>query len=258
MSSTTPTAKSTSKASKKSRLVVIRLSPDKLAAFPADVKPATPKVIKPDPSPSIQPPESTEKSSESNSTPIPSTTNDETDPNSLAPPKTDNRRRRGGGTITGRKRAPPSIDPNNPPRERARPGPKKKPRLADGTIDRATGLPTTAAPIPAHKLGPKANTGAINAGLRALDRTGKPCRRWERKGIQLKSFTGMMWGMPSWKAPTRDSNFSGDVKSDTTGSSDLKPNGSSALQSEQSNSGRDGDVTMTNGIVSSPAPPVAA
>lgn len=71
--------------------------------------------------------------------------------------------------------------------------------------------------------------------------------------MQLKSFTGAMWAMPSWKAPTHDS-FSGDVKSDSTGSSDMKPNGSSALPSERSNI----DVEMANGIESSPAPQVAA
>lgn len=60
--------------------------------------------------------------------------------------------------------------------------------------------------------------------------------------------------MPSWKAPTRDS-FAGDVKSDSTGSSEVKPVGSSALPSERSNSGV--DVVM-NGVESSPAPPVAA
>ena len=68
-----------------------------------------------------------------------------------------------------------------------------------------------------------------------------------------------MWDMGSWKAPSRDSAFSGDVQSDSLGSSDMKPNGSSALPSEQSNSGADGgDVMMTNGLESSPAPPVAA
>src|SRR5579875_2574532 len=32
----------------------------------------------------------------------------------------------------------------------------------------------------AHKLGPKANQGAINEKLRALDRTNKPCRKCQR------------------------------------------------------------------------------
>ena len=68
----------------------------------------------------------------------------------------------------------------------------------------------------------------------------------------------MMWGMPSWKAPTRDASFAGDVKSDSTGSSEAKPVGSSALPSEHSNSGIDGGDAMMNGLESSPAPPIAA
>jgi hypothetical protein len=126
MSSAAASSKTMAKSSKKSRIITLRLSPDLLAQFPADVKPR----INEEPSPSVQPPESADKSSESNSTPMPSNANDENDPNSLAPPpKVDGRRKRGGGTLTGRKRAPPAIDPNAPPRERGRPGPKKKPRL---------------------------------------------------------------------------------------------------------------------------------
>lgn len=120
----------------------------------------------------------------------------------------------------------------------------------DGTIDRSGDRSKPAAngtAIPAHKLGPKANTGAINEKLRALDRSGKPCRRWERKGLQLKSFTGAVWNMPSWRAPE----FPGDVKSDSTGgSSDVKE--SSAVASERSNAGGEnggGDAM----VVSSPA-----
>jgi hypothetical protein len=136
---------------------------------------------------------------------------------------------------------------------------------ADGTIDRTTDKEGVAAPArpnaaAAHKLGPKANTGAINAGLRALDRTGKPCRKWERKGLQLKSFTGTVWGMSSWKAPPREQGFAGDVKSDSAGSSEPKPvNDSSNVGSERSRShaGGDGDTTMMNGMESSPAPAIA-
>jgi hypothetical protein len=51
------------------------------------------------------------------------------------------------------------------------------------------------------KLGPKANTGAINDKLRALDRTGKPCKRWQKSGFTLKSFTGVTWAVPAWSAP---------------------------------------------------------
>ena len=144
------------------------------------------------------------------------------------------------------------------------PYPKRRANIVlcrpDGTIDRSQDKKGVAVagrnPIPSHKLGPQANTGAINAGLRALDRSGKPCRKWDRKPLSLKSFTGTAWAMPSWKAPARDASFSGDVKSDTTGSSELKMNGSSALPSEHSHA--EGDTMMTNGIESSPAPPVAA
>jgi len=128
----------------------------------------------------------------------------------------------------------------------------------DGTIDRSgeSGAPVkSAGNAAAHKLGPKANTGAINAGLRALDRSGKPCRRWEKKGLQLKSFTGTVWGMSSWKAPTRANGLdaNGETKSDS--SSEVKPPGSSALPSDKESHGGDpGDTTMMTGMESSPAP----
>jgi len=54
------------------------------------------------------------------------------------------------------------------------------------------------------KLGPKANQGAINAQLRALDRTGKPCKRWSKATFSLKSFTGVQWTIPTWGAPISD------------------------------------------------------
>lgn len=135
---------------------------------------------------------------------------------------------------------------------------------ADGTIDHSAentkkGPAAGANPTATHRLGPKANTGHINANLRALDRTGKLCRKWDRKPLQIKSFTGTMWGMPTWKAPERDAGFPGDVKSDTTGSSDLKPNNSSAVASERSHSGNDnGESTLMHGMESSPAPAIAA
>ncbi|KAG5289903.1 INO80 complex subunit Ies4 domain-containing protein, nitrosative stress-induced transcript [Histoplasma ohiense] len=108
------------------------------------------------------------------------------------------------------------VDLNTTPKPRGKPGPKKKPRLEDGSIDPSarpnlngtgTGNASTGtggqAPTPSHKLGPKANQGAINAGLRALDRTGKPCRKWERKTFNLKSFTGVVWQVPTWAAPPK-------------------------------------------------------
>jgi len=125
----------------------------------------------------------------------------------------------------------------------------------DGTTEQSQGAAASSVnPIPAHRLGPKANTGNINANLRALDRSGKPCRKWERKPLQIKSFTGASWGTGTWKGYARDSGFAGDVKSDSTGSSDLKPGESSAVASERSHNGVDaGDASLMN-IESSPAP----
>lgn len=40
--------------------------------------------------------------------------------------------------------------------------------------------------------------GAINDKLRALDRTGRPCKRWTKTGFTLKSFTGVQWEIPTW------------------------------------------------------------
>jgi hypothetical protein len=70
----------------------------------------------------------------------------------------------------------------------------------DGTIESNAAANKAAG---AHKLGPKANQGAINAGLRALDRSGKPCRKWAKGGFTLKSFTGVVWEIPRWTAPPK-------------------------------------------------------
>ncbi|KAK9377181.1 INO80 complex subunit Ies4-domain-containing protein [Lipomyces chichibuensis] len=51
---------------------------------------------------------------------------------------------------------------------------------------------------PHAKLGPKANQGSINAQLRALDRTGRPCRRWAKIPLEMQSFTGWEWSVATW------------------------------------------------------------
>ena len=115
-----------------------------------------------------------------------------------------------------------------------------------------------AANTPASKLGPKANQGAINAGLRALDRTGKfKCRKWEKKGFTLRSFTGVVWDVPSWKAPNRSAAFSEDVKSDSAGSSDTKVKDESSAVSEKSGLNGLGATPVPaamDALASSPAP----
>ena len=108
-----------------------------------------------------------------------------------------------------------------------------------------------------HRLGPKANQGAINAGLRALDRTGKPCRRWEKKVFQVKSFTGVTWDVPTWRAPkpkvaTVEDALPGGAPVPAPATVDGKENNKKGVpDSEKSSSAADV-------AVSSPAPPVAA
>ncbi|KAL8722015.1 MAG: hypothetical protein Q9181_007579 [Wetmoreana brouardii] len=127
------------------------------------------------------------------------------------------------------------------PKPRARPGPKKKIKLDDGNGENggstAKGGPGTTS-APAHKLGPKANQGAINAGLRALDRTGKPCRKWEKRGIRIKTFTGITLELPSWRGAAKniDSTNSPDKSSLPTSNSHSKDNNSSSQVGSESSS----------------------
>ncbi|RVD86939.1 uncharacterized protein DFL_005190 [Arthrobotrys flagrans] len=66
-----------------------------------------------------------------------------------------------------------------------KPGPKKR-KLDDGTS------------LPPSRLGPKSSGGAINAGLRALDRSGAPCRKWAKAPVTLKSFTGFKFTVKAY------------------------------------------------------------
>jgi hypothetical protein len=118
-----------------------------------------------------------------------------------------------------------------------------------------------AIPPPIQKLGPKANQGAINAGLRALDRTGKPCRKWQKRGFQVRSFTGVNWTVPTWRAPKNAAVFGEDAKSESTTSSDAKAKDESSGLSDKSGlppaSGTPVPTPPVNGIASSPAPVAA-
>lgn len=125
----------------------------------------------------------------------------------------------------------------------------------DGTIDHSSTAPrastTTAA---AHRLGPKANQGAINAGLRALDRTGKPCRKWQKGSFKLKSFTGVVWEIPRWKAPPKVK-AEGNPEGSASGESSKENKDNSQIESEKSNNGADVEMaSAASQNVSSPAP----
>jgi hypothetical protein len=138
--------------------------------------------------------------------------------------------------------------------------PKLTTHREDGTIDHNANKPTNTTGIGAsHKLGPKANQGAINAGLRALDRSGNPCRKWHKKPFSLKSFTGVVWELPSWKGgektgPPSNGEDSSEAKgASQLSSSEAKPNGSDTAM--DSNAGDKPDaMLMSTPPASSPAP----
>ncbi|KAL0634889.1 hypothetical protein Q9L58_006169 [Maublancomyces gigas] len=158
------------------RIISLKINPDRLRAFPhsangpQDSKTGTTPVSPPQP----------DASSPVNS-----------DMNNVIPVLPSDRPKSTPGPKPGSKRGrQPGSQPGKPGRKR-------------------TKLDPNASPATHHsnhgKLGPKANQGAINAGLRALDRTGKPCKRWEKATISLKSFTGVQWSIPTWGAPVIDS-----------------------------------------------------
>jgi hypothetical protein len=189
----------------------------------------------------------------------PAAMNGASTPSSLAPPASaPGSKRKGPAPKAGIKRGAAALEGSSTPKPRGKPGPKKR-KLGDIVNDPNNKTPL-AGSTPIQKLGPKANQGAINAGLRALDRTGKfKCRKWEKKGFKLRSFTGVVWDVPSWKAPSRSSAFSEDVKSDSTGSSDTKVKDESSAVSDKS--GLNGDAAsatplppLMEGLNSSPAP----
>ncbi|KAI1347002.1 INO80 complex, subunit Ies4 [Xylaria sp. FL0043] len=148
-------------------------------------------------------------------------------------PPTDNPKKKGV------KRSAAAANSNDPTAKiRGKPGPKKKARLEDGTIDpnaRAGGNAY-------HKLGPKANQGAINAGLRALDRSGTPCRKWTKGGFRLKSFTGVLWEIPRWTAPPKPKPDTAAEESTASADSSNKENkDDSQMKSEKSTSNVEGE-----------------
>ncbi|KAJ5632161.1 hypothetical protein N7490_008500 [Penicillium lividum] len=170
----------------------------------------------------------------------------------------DTPRRKGvPGPKPGNKRTNGQTDAAS--RSRGRPGPKKKPRVEEGG--------DASKPAANHRIGPKANTGAINAGLRALDRTGAPCRKWDRQPLKLRSFTGVAWQLPAWHT-FRSSHMDSDSNKDgilESGDSDAKPslavpgpdtlNGSSAVPSEKS---AGDDVTPAPSNLVEPSSPAIA
>ncbi|KUI58492.1 INO80 complex subunit 4 [Cytospora mali] len=249
-----------------SRLITLKVSPDRLRTL-LDPASETPKEDTPMKDAKDSPSDSTsllaatatnpENASDSNpatpangSTPVPSV---------MGPPGEGQ-----GPKKKGVKRSAAAANGDGASKIRGKPGPKKRQRMDDGTLE----------PRPAaHRLGPKANQGAINAGLRALDRSGKPCRKWTKGGFQLKTFTGVHWEIPRWTAPPKPKpvevtteegvTTSGPVSADGSSSKENKENVVQPIKSDtHSNSNSGGDVEMQSAPsiqASSPAPmPIAA
>ncbi|KAK4219175.1 INO80 complex subunit Ies4-domain-containing protein [Rhypophila decipiens] len=181
--------------SKQSKVVVLKVKPKLLRAIvdPDYVKEDTPPP-KEESTPPVAPtlPNSSAENASDSTPNTPGAGTPAPQPATMGPPAE-------GPKKKGPKRTAAALGANGEPKVRGKPGPKKKQRLEDGSIEpssRGNGLS-------AHKLGPKANQGAINAGLRALDRSGKPCRKWTRGGFTMKSFTGVVWEIPRWTAPPK-------------------------------------------------------
>ncbi|KAB5525689.1 INO80 complex, subunit Ies4 [Coniochaeta sp. 2T2.1] len=255
-SSTTP-----EKTAASSRIVTLKVTPPKLRAIVA------PETLKKEDTPVKE----DVKESPATSTTIPAPEN-ASDSNPATPAAS--------GTPAPQPMGPPVEGPkkkgvkrsaaaaNGEPKARGRPGPKKKQRLDDGTLvegGKANGAGA------AHKLGPKANQGAINAGLRALDRSGKPCRKWTKGGFTLKSFTGTVWEVPRWTAPPKpkpegastEDSATVSAEGDSSKENNNKENGNGGVEKMNtpngSNHGGGGDVEMRSapasvGAANSPAP----
>lgn len=240
----------------KTLTAVLKLSPKTLSQFPHEAPAVPSPASKPASTPEASPAPQMADSSADTPADTPAM-NGASTPSSLAPPGS---KRKGPTPKAGTKRGASAIDGASTPKARGKPGPKKR-KLGDMVNDPNSKTPLAGGSTPLSKLGPKANQGAINAGLRALDRTGKfKVRKWEKKGFKLRSFTGVVWDVPSWKAPNRGSAFSEDVKSDSTGSSDTKVKDESSAVSEKS--GLNGDAStplppLMEGLNSSPAPMAA-
>ncbi|KIV82530.1 hypothetical protein PV11_04632 [Exophiala sideris] len=251
-------ASKTDKTKKQTKIAILKLSPKILRRFqeptPKAEEQSTASVGSSPPAPAVddativKASENNDGASESNSTPAPAT-------DSASGDATKKRKPPGAGS---KRSLGQMIDTADLPKPRGKPGPKKKPRLEDGAADSTTKMSVPAFGPGGQKLGPKANQGAINAGLRALDRSGKPCRKWIKKPFSVKSFTGVAWDLPSWKGNERPVLLNGEDSSETKdisqqSSSDIKPNESDAAM--DSNAGDQPDpMIMSTPAASSPAP----
>ncbi|KAI0394660.1 INO80 complex, subunit Ies4 [Xylariaceae sp. FL0594] len=242
-------------AGKPSNIVKLKVSPDRLRKLLdpkwKDESPAkqstTDSPVPVNESAASAPARSQDENASSSSPGTPAT-GDTPSQTPMGPPPPDSLKKK------GTKRNAATANGNDPTAKiRGKPGPKKKARLEDGSIDPngRSGGGTY------HKLGPKANQGAINAGLRALDRSGTPCRKWTKGGFKLKSFTGVLWEIPRWTAPPKPKpETSAEVTAASAASStkENKDAGQQKSENSASNAGAEAQSIPPSIHASSPAP----
>ncbi|KAL8956655.1 MAG: hypothetical protein Q9193_005882 [Seirophora villosa] len=264
--STPPSSNRTTKASKASKILRLKLPSEALARFaphppddaPSPVPPT--KQVQDAVAPVEEEPKPISVKPEKSSPPPPHPTGSATPQPPPKDPSGKNITKASSPKIGSKRGLGAGLDGTRP---RARPGPKKKLKMEEanngenvGSAAKGSSGPTA----PAHKLGPKANQGAINAGLRALDRTGKPCKKWHKNGFRVKTFTGVTWEIRSWRAPTNslDSEGTPEKGSFPTSNSQSKDNQSSShVGSENSSATPNGYVCVKNDPANSPLPAIA-
>ena len=266
--STPPATARANKGSKPSLIIRLKLSKSLLHKYAHD-SPSPPEAQQKAVSPSIQP-ESESTPSVDAAFPVPKAPTPKPEPSDASSTAKADSQAASSTSKTGVKRElGEGVEGDS--KTKGRPGPKKKVKLyvfiryqltspilivlpSDGSNGTGDVVPKRTGTGAAHKLGPKANQGAINAGLRALDRTGTPCRKWQKGGFKLKSFTGHSWALPSWSAPAKSVRSEGEAALSSVESK-------SASKDLGSNSNVESDHTpqATNGVngVSSPAPRIA-
>ncbi|RKF56521.1 putative duf1711 domain-containing protein [Erysiphe neolycopersici] len=231
-------------------IVVLKLSPKVLQKFQQKLESKRPNSISS--TTSSDRPKTTSLSTNENTQSSKSLTPDQPDTprSSTLPPPTDGSKKKSNKRANNAAFASEGAAAS---KARGKPGPKKKSKLEDTTPDQISVTPKSFNTATA-KLGPKANQGAINAGLRALDRSGKPCRKWAKESFKLKSFTGVCWEIPRWKAPPKTTTI--ETERDSNSSSGIKAYSQlESERSEKSNNITDIEVGSTSSnMVCSPAP----
>ncbi|KAF7953176.1 hypothetical protein EAE96_006391 [Botrytis aclada] len=242
-----PRRKSSGPKEKNSMIITLKLSPAKLRGVGQPlIKEDSPSKDSTSTIPTTTPVAKSQNGdapaeSDSN-TPVPNGT--DTPVSSSMPPPTEAIKKKAG--VKGSSTA--ALGSDTTPRARGKPGPKKKARLDDGTLAPNGTTPRAPNGNSSHRLGPKANQGAINAGLRALDRSGKPCRKWEKRSFIIKTFTGIPIEIPRWRAPPKVT-VNPSTEGSSTGDSSKENKENSQIESEKSTSAMDVDATN---LVSSP------